>query len=183
MRRVLKLVGLLIAVAVTLLLGVGAIWEQVERQREIRDFPAPGRLVDIGGRRIQIDCRGTGSPTVVFESGLGIDGSLSWTKVQDEVAQFTRACAYCRAGIIWSDDRMVRTTAPAWRAISMQRSPRPTRRAPSCWSDIRWEVYTIRFIPSFMEMKSSGWSMSTPRIPINSNAWNLYSEGAWDLLR
>src|SRR5258708_4065311 len=105
MRRVLKLVGLLIAVAVTLLLGVGAIWEQVERQRETRDFPAPGRLVDIGGRRIQIDCRGTGSPTVVFESGLDISGSLSWTKVQDEVAKFTRACAYSRAGIIWSDDK------------------------------------------------------------------------------
>jgi pimeloyl-ACP methyl ester carboxylesterase len=105
MRRVLKLVGLLIAVAVTLLVGVGAIWEQVERQRDIRDFPAPGRLVGIGGRRIQIDCRGAGSPTVVFESGLGIDGSLSWTKVQDEVAQFTRSCVYCRAGIIWSDDK------------------------------------------------------------------------------
>src|SRR5215471_15717811 len=105
MRRVLKLVGLVIAVAVTLLLGLGAIWEQVERQREVRDFPAPGRLVDIGGRPIQFDCRGTGSPTVVFEWGLGIDGSLRWTKVQDEVARFTRACTYCRAGSIWSDDK------------------------------------------------------------------------------
>jgi pimeloyl-ACP methyl ester carboxylesterase len=105
MRRTLKLIGLLIVVAVALLLGVGAIWEQVERQQAVRDFPAPGRLVDIGGRRIQIDCRGTGSPAVVFESGLDINGSLSWTKVQDEVAKFTRACAYSRAGIIWSDDK------------------------------------------------------------------------------
>jgi pimeloyl-ACP methyl ester carboxylesterase len=105
MRRTLKLIGLLIVVAVALLLGVGAIWEQVERQRAVRDFPAPGRLVDIGGRRIQIDCRGTGGPAVVFESGLGINGSLSWTKVQDEVAEFTRACAYSRAGIVWSDDK------------------------------------------------------------------------------
>jgi pimeloyl-ACP methyl ester carboxylesterase len=105
MRRTLKLIGLLIVVAVALLLGAGAIWEQVERQRAVRDFPAPGRLVDIGGRRIQIDCRGNGSPAVVFESGLGIDGSLSWTEVQDEVAKFTRACAYSRAGIIWSDDK------------------------------------------------------------------------------
>jgi pimeloyl-ACP methyl ester carboxylesterase len=105
MRRILRTVGLLIAVAVALLLGVGAIWEQVERQHAVRDFPAPGRLVDIGGRRIQIDCRGTGSPAVVFESGLDINGSLSWTKVQDEVAKFTRACAYSRAGIIWSDDK------------------------------------------------------------------------------
>jgi pimeloyl-ACP methyl ester carboxylesterase len=104
-RRILKAAGLLITVAAALLIGLGAIWEQVERQRAVHDFPAPGRLVDIGGRRIQIDCRGTGSPTVVFESGLDMNGSLSWTKVQGEVAQFTRACAYSRAGIIWSDDK------------------------------------------------------------------------------
>jgi pimeloyl-ACP methyl ester carboxylesterase len=62
-------------------------------------------MVDIGGRHIQMDCRGVGTPTVVFESGLGFSGSLSWTKVQDEVAKFTHACAYSRAGIIWSDDK------------------------------------------------------------------------------
>ena len=105
MRRVLKAAGLLLTIAAALLVGVGAIWEQVERQAAIRDFPVAGRLVDIGGRRIEIDCRGTGSPTVVFESGLGILGSLSWTKVQGEVAEFTRACAYSRAGIVWSDDK------------------------------------------------------------------------------
>jgi pimeloyl-ACP methyl ester carboxylesterase len=104
-RRILKAAGLLLTIAAALLVGVGAIWEQVERQRAIRDFPVAGRLVDIGGRRIQIDCRGTGSPTVVFESGLGILGSLSWTKVQGEVAEFTRACAYSRAGIVWSGDK------------------------------------------------------------------------------
>jgi pimeloyl-ACP methyl ester carboxylesterase len=41
----------------------------------------------------------------VFESGFGFNGSLAWTKVHDEVAKFTRACAYSRAGIIWSDDK------------------------------------------------------------------------------
>jgi pimeloyl-ACP methyl ester carboxylesterase len=62
-------------------------------------------VIDIGGRHIQMDCRGVGTPAVIFESGLGFSGSLSWTKVQDEVAKFTRACAYSRAGIIWSDDK------------------------------------------------------------------------------
>jgi pimeloyl-ACP methyl ester carboxylesterase len=41
----------------------------------------------------------------VFESGLDIYGSLSWVKVHESVAQFTRACTYSRAGIIWSDDK------------------------------------------------------------------------------
>ncbi len=97
--------GVPIAALAALLLVVGPIWEQVERRKAIQEFPARGRLVDIGERRIQIDCRGTGSPIVVFESGLGIDGSMSWVTVHDEVAKFTRACSYSRAGIIWSDDK------------------------------------------------------------------------------
>src|SRR5215467_6205803 len=105
MRKALTAITSLFAALATLSLVVGPIWEQLERQRAIRDFPAPGHVIDIGGRHIQMDCRGVGTPTVVFESGLGFLGSLSWTKVQDEVAKFTRACAYSRAGIIWSDDK------------------------------------------------------------------------------
>src|SRR5260370_333049 len=104
-RRMFIALGVPIAALAALLLVVGPIWEQVERRKAIQEFPARGRLVDIGERRIQIDCRGTGSPIVVFESGLGIDGSMSWVTVHDEVAKFTRACSYSRAGIIWSDDK------------------------------------------------------------------------------
>ncbi|WP_395316670.1 alpha/beta fold hydrolase [Variovorax sp. UC74_104] len=82
----------------------GVVYEQYGRYRAARDFPAPGKMVDIGGgRRIQLDCRGAGSPTVVFEDGLSIDGSLSWAAVQPAVAQRTRACSYSRAGLMWSD--------------------------------------------------------------------------------
>ena len=42
----------------------GASYERAMRERSISDFPVPGRLVDVGGgRRIQLDCRGHGSPT------------------------------------------------------------------------------------------------------------------------
>lgn len=67
------------------------------------DFQPLGKLVDIGGRSLQIDCRGTGSPTVVFEAGLGNSGSMDWSFVHDAVAKTTRACAYSRAGIMWSE--------------------------------------------------------------------------------
>ena len=86
-----------------LLLLMGVAYERMGRHRAAREFPPPGKRVDIGGRRIQIDCRGRGSPTVVFESGLDIYGSLSWSAVHDEIAKTTRACAYSRAGIMWSD--------------------------------------------------------------------------------
>lgn len=51
---------------------------------------------------MHIDCSGTGSPTVILDSGLG-DGYLSWRKVQPQIAQFTRACSYDRAGFGYSD--------------------------------------------------------------------------------
>jgi len=47
------------------------------RWRAPSDFPAPGRLVDIGVRRVLIDCRGSGTPNVVFDLGLDTMGSLS----------------------------------------------------------------------------------------------------------
>lgn len=70
----------------------------------LKEHPVEGRLVDVGdGRRIQIDCRGQGSPTVVFQSGGDALGSLAWEPVIGRVATKTRACAYSRAGILWSD--------------------------------------------------------------------------------
>jgi len=64
--------------------------------------PAPGTYIWVGSHRLHLDCQGTGSPTVVFDSGLG-GSSLDWTLVQPEVASFTRACSYDRAGYAWSD--------------------------------------------------------------------------------
>jgi len=98
-KRIALIIGGLIVAAV--LAGVG--YEQIMRWQAAREFPAQGRLLDIGGRHMQIDCRGDGAPTVVFESGLDTMGSLSWSAVHDAVAATTRACAYSRAGIMWSE--------------------------------------------------------------------------------
>lgn len=68
------------------------------------EHPPHGELVDVGqGRRIQIDCRGHGAPTVVFQAGGDAMGSLGWEPALQLAAQTTRACAYSRAGIMWSD--------------------------------------------------------------------------------
>lgn len=101
--RRLAVVGIGLLVALALVTALGAGYESLARHRILRENPPRGKMVDIGGRRIHLDCRGTGSPTVVFESGLDTYGSLSWSAVHDAVAQFTRACAYDRAGIMWSD--------------------------------------------------------------------------------
>lgn len=66
------------------------------------DPPAPGVLIDVGGYRLHIACEGYGSPTVVFDAGLG-GSALEWRAVEDEARRFTRVCAYDRAGYGWSE--------------------------------------------------------------------------------
>src|SRR5438874_2816633 len=65
-------------------------------------YARPGQLVDAGGFRLNLYCMGSGSPTVVFDSGWG-DWAPAWSKVQPEIAKFTRACSYDRAGTGFSE--------------------------------------------------------------------------------
>ncbi len=93
-----------VKLALLALVAIGATTERIARGRARKDWKAPGALVDVGGeRKLQMDCRGTGSPTVVLESGLDAYGSLSWALVHDSIAATARVCAYSRAGLMWSD--------------------------------------------------------------------------------
>jgi pimeloyl-ACP methyl ester carboxylesterase len=68
--------------------------------------PAPaanGQFVDIGGRRLYLQCEGTGAPVVILQAGLGGD-STSWDHVRPSVAANTTVCSYDRAGHGRSDD-------------------------------------------------------------------------------
>jgi pimeloyl-ACP methyl ester carboxylesterase len=66
-------------------------------------FEMTGALYDVGGHRLHLDCRGTGSPTVVLENGLNEISPL-WSAITARVSRTTRVCAYDRAGQGWSDD-------------------------------------------------------------------------------
>ena len=66
-------------------------------------FPPPGRMVDIGGRRLHLDCRGVNrGPTVILETGA-LASSLYYKAARDEVAKVANVCLYDRAGLGWSD--------------------------------------------------------------------------------
>jgi pimeloyl-ACP methyl ester carboxylesterase len=56
-----------------------------------------GRLVDIGGRKLYLECVGSGSPTVLLEAGFG-SPSKAWVDVQEALGRTSRTCAYDRAG-------------------------------------------------------------------------------------
>src|SRR4051794_21880018 len=65
--------------------------------------PAPlGEMVDLGGRRLHLNCTGSGTPAVMVENGGG-SFSIEWALVQLDVAKQTRICTYDRAGYAWSD--------------------------------------------------------------------------------
>ncbi len=90
------------AVLLALLVLIGLVLQKIGSARDARRFPPPGRLVDVGGHRLHISSTGGGTPAVVMDSGFP-GSSLSWTFVQPEVAKFTCACSYDRAGLGWSD--------------------------------------------------------------------------------
>ena len=93
--------GLVAALLGLMLLGAG--YESMTEASDVRAYPAPGQMIDVGGYRLHIHCTGTGSPTVVIESGQG-DWSASWSSwVQPDVAKTTRVCTYDRAGAGWSE--------------------------------------------------------------------------------
>jgi pimeloyl-ACP methyl ester carboxylesterase len=94
-----------VVVLIVFVLAIGAagmIYENISEARDQRFNPAIGRVFDVGGNRMHMDCTGDGSPTVILEAGLG-DSYISWRKVQPEIAEFTRVCAYDRAGLGYSD--------------------------------------------------------------------------------
>ena len=89
-------------VVVVLILGLaGIVYQAIATAKDLYKYPPPGKLVDVGGYQLHINCIGEGSPTVVMDYGLG-GLSLVWSLVQPEVAKFTRVCTYDRAGYAWS---------------------------------------------------------------------------------
>jgi pimeloyl-ACP methyl ester carboxylesterase len=103
--RVLRGIGKGLAVMVGLIIALGlagAAYESAAEAADLRAYPPPGQMVDVGGYRLHINCVGTGSPTVVIDAGWG-DWSGGWSRVQPEAAKNTQVCTYDRAGMGYSE--------------------------------------------------------------------------------
>lgn len=85
-----------------------------------------GRVAIRGGRKLYLECRGSGRPTVVLEAGTG-DLAAVWSlapfgpgrAVLPAVARFTRVCAYDRPGTYLLPDQLSRSDP-----VAMPRSAR-----------------------------------------------------------
>jgi pimeloyl-ACP methyl ester carboxylesterase len=88
----------------------GFLYQTLGTRRDGKRFPPPGRLVDIGSHRLHLLQQGSGSPTVVLEAGL-MSTVLSWSGLQQRLAQSYRVVSYDRAGLGWSDPGPLPRTA------------------------------------------------------------------------
>ena len=84
------------------LMAAGYLYEKSGEARDAQKYPPLGKLVDVGGHKLQLYCIGSGAPTVIIETGMGTPSYL-WVPVQNGVANFTRVCTYDRAGYGWSE--------------------------------------------------------------------------------
>jgi pimeloyl-ACP methyl ester carboxylesterase len=97
-RRALATAG----IGILFLVLIGATYQGVATALERRQFPHPGRLIDVGGRQLHMQCIGAGAPTVVLEAPATTMSAV-WARVQSSVATMTRTCSYDRAGLGWSE--------------------------------------------------------------------------------
>lgn len=63
---------------------------------------AQGEFFALDTHRMHLHCVGTGSPTVIFDSGIG-GSSHEWYELQFQLATHLRSCSYDRSGYGWSD--------------------------------------------------------------------------------
>jgi pimeloyl-ACP methyl ester carboxylesterase len=97
-----RAIAVSVVAALVLVAFGGLVYEAYADGVATREFPPPGMLVDVGGRRLHLICIGNGSPTVLFEpSGFG--NATSGVRARERISARTRVCSYDRVGMGWSD--------------------------------------------------------------------------------
>jgi pimeloyl-ACP methyl ester carboxylesterase len=99
----LYLLAWLVACTVIAML-LGMAYQATGTRRDRQRFPPPGRLVDIGGRRLHVLESGSANsgPTILLEAGL-MSTVLSWSDLQRYLSRNHHVVSYDRAGLGWSD--------------------------------------------------------------------------------
>jgi pimeloyl-ACP methyl ester carboxylesterase len=95
-----RLLWLLLLIPV--LPAAGMLYQRLGALKDRRRFLVRGSLFDVGeDRQMYLSQKGTGSPTIIFESGIAAT-SQNWAHVQQLVSTLTRTVTYDRGGLGWS---------------------------------------------------------------------------------
>jgi pimeloyl-ACP methyl ester carboxylesterase len=88
----LRILGLLVAVPLA-----GILYQLIGSWRDRRRYPPPGCVF----RGLHLFLSGEQGAPIILEAGVAAT-SLSWQRVQPEIARFARVASYDRAGLGWS---------------------------------------------------------------------------------
>src|SRR4051794_7581080 len=97
LKRGLKWLG----ISILILLVLGFAYQTIATEQDKVLYPVRGQLYSVNGHQMNMYCTGEGSPTIILEAG-GVANSLWWYRVQDQLDDHNRVCAYDRAGQGWS---------------------------------------------------------------------------------
>jgi pimeloyl-ACP methyl ester carboxylesterase len=104
-RRILRGIGRglkWLGIALIVLAVLGVAYQTIATEIDKRTYSPRGQLYTVNGHQMHIVCMGEGSPAVILQAGGGGE-SLWWYRVQHQLAEHTRVCAYDRPGLGWSE--------------------------------------------------------------------------------
>ncbi|XP_070533289.1 uncharacterized protein [Ptychodera flava] len=87
---------------VVLIMVLPAFLNQASLYKEAEVLRPPGKLYDIGGQKLYMNCVGKGDPTVIMDAPTGMTSDV-WILVQEQLARLTKVCVYDRAGLGFSE--------------------------------------------------------------------------------
>lgn len=97
-----RVLALYPVLAVLLVFSLGGAYQSVGASLDSRAVATHGRLIDVGGHRLHLDCTGSRGPTVVLEPGGGAM-SADMGLIAPAAATEARVCVYDRPGRGHSD--------------------------------------------------------------------------------
>lgn len=104
-RRILRRIGRglkWLGIGLVAIVVLGIAYQAIAVEFDKRNYPPPGQLYSVNGHQMHIVCTGEGSPAVILQAGGAAD-SIWWYRVQNQLAEHTRVCAFDRPGMGWSE--------------------------------------------------------------------------------
>jgi pimeloyl-ACP methyl ester carboxylesterase len=108
-------------ISLVLTVMLGWCFQTATRAIELHRNQPQGRFIAIGPDVLHLDCRGTGTPTILLESGAMAVAS-TWALVRQELLNSYRVCAYDRPGLGWSTSGRPTGCAPTKVASELERA-------------------------------------------------------------
>ena len=157
----------------------GWLYQLMGTARDRRRFSLPGRMVDIGGRRLHLLESGDGRPAVILEAGIAAS-CLNWTSVQAQLAKCTRVCSYDRAGLGWSDPAgsprtILRAVEDLHALLTVAQVPPPFIMMGHSFGGLLVRCYAVRYPDQVAGLVLLD--------PLSAAEWLRPSEEQWKLLK